>query len=71
MVNNIYTLASYYGKEFFGSGKIAPLNISQHTMIYGFGFAVAERRVAKNLAEKGIRFLIISDNLQQVLLAKE
>jgi CPA2 family monovalent cation:H+ antiporter-2 len=69
MVNNIYTLASYFSKEFFESDKIAPINISQHTVICGF--AIAGRLVAKNLAAKGISFVIISDNLQHVLLAKE
>jgi CPA2 family monovalent cation:H+ antiporter-2 len=69
MVNNIYTLASYFGKEFFESDKIAPINISQHTVICGF--AIAGRLVAKKLAEKGISFVIISDNLQHVLLARE
>jgi CPA2 family monovalent cation:H+ antiporter-2 len=69
MVNNIYTLASYFSKEFFESDKIEPINISQHTVICGF--AIAGRLVAKNLAAKGISFVIISDNLQHVLLAKE
>jgi len=69
MVNNIYKLASYFGKEFFESDKITPINISQHTVICGF--AIAGRIVAKNLAEKGIKFVIISDNLQHVLLARE
>ncbi|MFT5816285.1 MAG: CPA2 family monovalent cation:H+ antiporter-2 [Psychroserpens sp.] len=69
MVNNIYTLASYFGKEFFESDKIAPINVSQHTVICGF--AVAGRLVAKNLAEKSISFVIISDNLKHVLLARE
>jgi CPA2 family monovalent cation:H+ antiporter-2 len=69
MVNNIYTLASYFSKEFFESDKIEPINISQHTVICGF--AIAGRLVAKNLAAKSISFVIISDNLQHVLLAKE
>lgn len=69
MVNNIYKLASYFGKEFFESDKITPINISQHTVICGF--AIAGRIVAKKLAEQNISFVIISDNLQHVLLARE
>jgi CPA2 family monovalent cation:H+ antiporter-2 len=69
MVNNIYKLSSFFAKEFFESDKIEPINASQHTVICGF--AIAGRIVAKELAEKGIRFVIISDNLQHVLLARE
>jgi CPA2 family monovalent cation:H+ antiporter-2 len=69
MVNNIYKLASYFGKEFFESDKIVPINVSQHTVICGF--AIAGRLVAKELAGKNINFVIISDNLQHVLLARE
>jgi CPA2 family monovalent cation:H+ antiporter-2 len=69
MVNNIYTLASYFGKEFFESDKISPINISLHTVTCGF--AIAGRLVAKKLVEKGVSFVIISDNLKHILLARE
>jgi CPA2 family monovalent cation:H+ antiporter-2 len=69
MVNNIYKLASYFAKEFFESDNIAPIDASQHTIICGF--AVTGRVVAKELAKEGKEFVIISDNLQHVLLARE
>jgi CPA2 family monovalent cation:H+ antiporter-2 len=49
-VNNVYRLASYFGKEFFESDKIAPINNSQHTVICGF--AITGRLVAKNQLKK-------------------
>lgn len=69
MVNNIYKLASLFVVEFFESDKITPINEQQHTVICGF--AIVGRIVAKELSTKGIRFVIISDNLQHVLLARE
>jgi CPA2 family monovalent cation:H+ antiporter-2 len=69
MVNNIYKLASLFVVEFFESDKITPINEHQHTVICGF--AIVGRIVAKELSAKGIRFVIISDNLQHVLLARE
>jgi CPA2 family monovalent cation:H+ antiporter-2 len=69
MVNNIYKLASLFVVEFFESDKITPINEQQHTVICGF--AIVGRIVAKELSAKGIRFVIISDNLQHVLLARE
>ncbi|MCF2947895.1 cation:proton antiporter [Paraglaciecola aquimarina] len=69
MVNNIYKLASYFAKEFYESDKISPINQSQHTVICGF--AVTGRIVAKELTKQNVNFVIISDNLQHVLLARE
>ncbi|WP_158769839.1 cation:proton antiporter [Paraglaciecola sp. L1A13] len=69
MVNNIYKLASYFVVEFFESDKITPIDAHHHTVICGF--AIVGRIVAKELTEKGIPFVIISDNLQHVLLARE
>ncbi|WP_438864690.1 cation:proton antiporter domain-containing protein [Neptunicella sp.] len=69
MVNNIYKLASYFVVEFFESDKITPINNTNHTIICGF--AIVGRIVAKELDKRGIDFLIISDNLQHVLLARE
>ncbi|MGJ8682747.1 cation:proton antiporter domain-containing protein [Paraglaciecola sp.] len=69
MVNNIYKLSSYFAKEFFESDKISPINDSQHTVICGF--AVTGRIVATELAKQGVNFVIISDNLKHVLLARK
>lgn len=69
MVNNIYKLASYFVVEFFESDKITPIEARHHTIICGF--AIVGRIVATELTKKGVSFVIISDNLPHVLLARE
>jgi CPA2 family monovalent cation:H+ antiporter-2 len=69
MINNIYKIASLFVVEFFEADKIAPVNERNHTIVCGF--AILGRIVAKELAKKDIDFLIISDNLQHVLLARK
>lgn len=69
MVNNIYKLAALFVVEFFESDKITPVKNSDHTIVCGFD--ILGRIVAKELANKNVEFLIISDNLQHVLLARE
>lgn len=69
MVNNIYKLASFFVVEFFEADKITPIGASQHTVICGF--AIVGRIVAKELTKRGVNFVVISDNLQHVLLARE
>ncbi len=69
MINNIYKIASLFVVEFFEADKISPVNISNHTIVCGF--AILGRIVAKELTKKEIDFLIISDNLQHVLLARK
>ncbi|MGB5445245.1 MAG: cation:proton antiporter [Psychromonas sp.] len=68
MVNHIYKLASYFVVEFYESDKITPINASNHTIICGF--STLGRIVAKELEKVGVTFLIISDNLQHVLIAR-
>ncbi len=55
--------------EFFESDKITPVQSSGHTIVCGYD--VLGRIVAKELENKGVDFLIISDNLQHVLLARK
>lgn len=69
MVNNIYKLASYFVLEFFESDKITPIVASNHIIICGF--AIVGRIVASELSKKDKSFVIISDNLPHVLLARE
>lgn len=69
MVNNIYKLASYFVVEFFESDKITPIAANNHIIICGF--AIVGRIVASELSKEGRNFVIISDNLQHVLLARE
>ncbi|TEW55315.1 potassium transporter [Psychromonas sp. RZ22] len=68
MVNNIYKLAALFVTEFFEADKITPVKIEQHIIICGFD--TLGRIVAKELQSKNKKFLIISDNLQHVQLAR-
>lgn len=69
MVNNIYKLAAIFVTEFFESDKITPIKASEHTVICGF--ATLGRLVARELKRKNVNFVIISNNLQHVLLARK
>ena len=69
MINNIYKIASLFVVEFFESDKITPVEINGHTVVCGFD--ILGRNVADELHNKGVEFLIISDNLQHVLLARK
>ena len=68
MVNNIYKIASLFVTEFFEADKITPVKVEQHIIICGFG--TLGRIVAKELESKNKTFLIISDNLQHVQIAR-
>jgi CPA2 family monovalent cation:H+ antiporter-2 len=69
MVNNIYKLASLFVVEFFEADKITSINSTNHTIVCGF--TILGRIVAKELTKRDIKFVIISDNLQHVLLARK
>ncbi|MFT5004303.1 MAG: CPA2 family monovalent cation:H+ antiporter-2 [Flavobacteriales bacterium] len=69
MVSNIYKLAALFVVEFFEADKITTVKVTNHTIVCGF--AILGRIVAKELTNNGINFLIISDNLQHVLLARK
>ncbi len=69
IVNNIYKLSSYFQKEYYESDVITPINKSNHVIIVGF--STLGRIVAKDLSHKDIPFVIISDNLKHVLLARK
>lgn len=68
VLNNIYKLSSLFEKEFYESDVITPIDKKNHIIIVGFG--TLGRAVAKDLHAKNIDFIIISDNLQHVLLAR-
>lgn len=68
MVNNIYKLAALFVTEFFESDKISPVNVKHHCIICGFD--VLGRIVAKDLIKNKMPFVIISDNLQHVIAAR-
>lgn len=69
MVSNIYKLASLFIVEFFEADKITTVKITNHTIVCGFD--TLGRIVSKELTNKGVTFLVISDNLQHVLLARK
>ena len=69
IVNNIYRLASFFVIEYYESDKITPLKKTEHTIVCGF--ETLGRLVAKKLHAQNKDFVIISDNLKQVLLAKK
>lgn len=58
-----------YNDFIFEADKITPVKETNHTIISGF--ATLEQMVAKELQTKKVNFLIISDNLQHVLLARK
>lgn len=68
ILHNIYKISSYFEKEFFESDVITPIDKKNHIIIAGFG--TLGRAVAKDLHQKCVDFIIISDNLQHVLLAR-
>lgn len=69
IVNNIYKLASIFVVEFFEADKISPIHAENHTIVCGFD--ILGRIVSAELAKQNVSFVIISDNLQHVLLARE
>lgn len=69
ILNNIYKLSSYFQKEFFEADVIAPIGIKEHIIVVGF--STLGRRVATELSAKKATFIIISDNLKHVLLARK
>ena len=69
IVNNIYKLASYFVVEYYESDKITPINQKNHTIVCGY--SMLGRMIANNLEERNIPFVIISDDLRHVLLARK
>ncbi|MFA6789185.1 MAG: NAD-binding protein, partial [Arcobacteraceae bacterium] len=69
IVNNIYKLASHFVVEFYESDKITPIVAKNHIIICGF--STLGRIIATSLEEKEIQFVIISDDLRHVLLARK
>ncbi|MEJ2373677.1 MAG: NAD-binding protein, partial [Sulfurimonas sp.] len=69
IVNNIYKIASYFVVEFYESDKITPIDRKNHAIICGY--SMLGRIIAKQLDERKQSFVIISDNLKHVLLARK
>ena len=69
IVNNVYKIASLFVVEFYESDKITPIDRKNHTIICGY--STLGRIIAHQLHEKNESFVIISDNLKHVLLARK
>jgi len=69
ILSHIYTLSSYFEKEFFEADVITPIGRKEHIVVVGF--SIMGRRVAANLEEKNANFVVISDNLNHVLKARK
>lgn len=69
IVNNIYKLASYVVEEFYESDKITPIDKKNHIIICGY--SMLGRMIALELSQENRSFVIISDNLKHVLLARK
>ena len=69
IVNNIYKIASFFVVEFYESDKISPINKKNHKIICGY--STLGRIIAHQLDEKNESFVVISDNLKHVILARK
>lgn len=69
MLSRIYKFSSYFEKEFYEADVITPIQLKNHIIVAGF--ATLGRRVAAELHTRGANFIIISDNLKHVLLARK
>ena len=69
ILSHIYKLSSYFEKEFYESDVITPIGKKDHIIIVGF--STLGRKVASELKAKKASFIIISDNLKHVLLARK
>jgi CPA2 family monovalent cation:H+ antiporter-2 len=68
ILSHIYTLSSYFEKEFYESDVITPIEREGHIVVTGF--ATLGMIVASELKRASVPFVIISDNLQHVLRAR-
>ena len=68
VLGHIYKLSSYFEKEFYEADVITPIGRQNHIIVAGF--ATLGRRVASALQKQDANFIIISDNLKHVLLAR-
>ena len=69
VVNNIYKLSSYFEKEFYESDVITPIGRKEHIVVAGF--SMLGKIVCADLQAKEASFIIISDNLKQVVHARK
>lgn len=69
IVNNIYKLSSFVADDYFESDNITPIKDSNHIIICGF--SILGKVIARDLDLKEIPFVIITNDLRQVLTARK
>ncbi len=69
IISNIYKIASYFEVEFYESDKITPIKAKNHVIVCGF--STLGRIISRTLKENNEDFVIISDDLRHVLLARK
>lgn len=69
ILKHIYKLSSLFEKEFYEADVITPIGRKGHIVVAGF--STLGKIVSADLHKKGMPFVIISDNLKQVLHARK
>ncbi len=69
IVNNIYKLSSFVAEDYFESDNITPIEDTNHVIICGF--SILGKVIARDLDLKEIPFVIITNDLRQVLTARK
>lgn len=67
LLNNIYKISSLLSTDLYESDKIEPLDEQNHIIVCGF--SILGRVVAKDLADRKMPFVIVSNDLRQVQIA--
>ncbi len=66
-LNNIYKISSLLSKDLYESDNIEPLDEQNHIILCGF--SILGRVVARDLADRNMPFVIVSNDLRQVQIA--
>ena len=66
-LNNIYKISSLLSKDLYESDNIQPLDEQNHIIICGF--SILGRVVARDLADRNMLFIIVTNDLRQVQFA--
>ena len=66
-LNNIYKISSLLSKDLYESDNIKPLDEQNHIIICGF--SILGRVVARDLADRNVPFIIVTNDLRQVQFA--
>ncbi|QKF73068.1 glutathione-regulated potassium-efflux system protein, KefB/KefC family [Aliarcobacter faecis] len=66
-LNNIYKISSLLAKDLYESDKIQPIDEQNHIIICGF--SILGRIVARDLADRNMPFVVVSNDLRQIQVA--